>query len=206
MTREESERLRPRGVLGLPAEIRNIIFRILLTHNTPIIARSCNSLKPPWPLISLGLTPSICLVSRATHSEATSILYGENVFQAHPTFLDSCVFSIDPERPILSARCISKIRKWHIRVRLDCDPYYKSEDVAQTFTNAAELEVEVFRASWGMGSYDNLNGFTKIRGVGRARVHGSLEETYASWLEGVMSSAIGAQVESWNEWAVSPQN
>lgn len=148
--------------LDIPAEIPNVVIRLLLTHNASILARSCNNLKPPRP-VSLGLTSSLCLLSRAVHAEAISILYGENIFQAYPTFLTASVFAMDPERPVSSLRCISHIRKWHVRVRLDCDPYYKPAIIAQMFTNAHELEIEVFRASWGIGSYDPVEGFTRMR-------------------------------------------
>ncbi|KAL8696296.1 MAG: hypothetical protein Q9224_002870 [Gallowayella concinna] len=105
---------------------------------------------------------------------------------------------MDPSRPVISQRCVSQIRKWHVRVRLDCDPYYEAEVVAQTFTNALELEIEVFRASWDLGSYDALEGFTKVRGVGRAFVHGSIRYTYAFWLQDVMKSNIGTQAKTSN--------
>ncbi|KAL9603044.1 MAG: hypothetical protein Q9219_001408 [cf. Caloplaca sp. 3 TL-2023] len=159
----------PFRFLDLPAEVRNFIFRLLLIHETPIIAYSSHNLKPPKP-VSLGLSPNICLVSRVLYAESSSILYGENTFQAHPTFLANAAFAIDPERAIVSARCISMVRKWHIRVRLDCDSYYEPEDIARMFVGAEDLEIEVFRASWGVGNHDVLNAFSRIRGVTRAKV------------------------------------
>ncbi|KAL9014904.1 MAG: hypothetical protein Q9173_000459 [Seirophora scorigena] len=183
----------PSSFLDLPAEIRNDIFRLLLTHTTPIVARSCNDLKPPQSVSSLGLYPNICLASRAVHAEASWILYGENTFQAHPTFLTSSTFAIDHRRSVHSWRCVEQIRRWHVRVRLDCDPFYTSQVVVETFTGADALEVEVFRASWGMGGYGALEAFTKVRGVRKAKVHGSLETNYAKWLEVVMMRGFGAE-------------
>ena len=69
---------------------------LLLTHNHPVSAHSCHNLKPP-KLVPLSLTSNLCLVSRAVHNEAISILYGENNFQAHPTFFTASVPN-DPAR------------------------------------------------------------------------------------------------------------
>ena len=191
--------------LDLPSEIRNFIFRLLLTHSTPIVAHGSHDLKPPKP-VSLGLSPSICLVSRTLHAESISILYGENTFQAHPTFLTNAAFAIDPERPVVSCRCVSQIRRWHIRARLDCDSFYEPELVAQMFTGANELEIEVFRASWGVGSYDVLLSFAKVRGVKRAKVHGSVGNDFARWLESAIMSRTGAAVEGWVDETVGSQD
>ncbi|KAI4192445.1 MAG: hypothetical protein LQ350_008649 [Teloschistes chrysophthalmus] len=180
----------------LPAELRIVILRLLLTYTTPIIAYSCNDLRAPQPF-RLDIHPNISLASRALHAEANAILYGENTFQAHPTYLTSRAFAMNPHQPVLSSHCISHIKKWHVRVRLDVDPYYSSAEVAQTFSNMAEVEVEVFRASWGLGTYDALEGFTKVRGVARARVHGSLANKYARWLEQAMMSPPGTEIEEW---------
>ena len=101
---------------------------------------------------------------------------------------------MDPGRTVTSKLCVGMIRRFHIRVRLDCDPYFVMEDVKRVFSGAEELEVEVFRASWGCGGYGSLDGFTEVRGVKRARVKGSVETEFARWLEGVMESQFGAEV------------
>ncbi|KAL8829982.1 MAG: hypothetical protein Q9170_005939 [Blastenia crenularia] len=184
----------PLSFLDLPAEIRNFIFGLVLIHKTPIVALGSHTLKPPRP-VSLDLSPNVCLVSHAVYDESSSILYGENTFQAHPTFLTCSVFAIDPRKRIDSSRCISKIHKWHVRARLDCDPYHSPEVISWMFTGALELEMEVFRASWGTGTYDVLDAFAKVRNVRRAKVHGSVGDKYARWLEGVMMSEIGAEID-----------
>ncbi len=84
-------------------------------------------------------------------------------------------------------------------MRLDCDLFYEAGTVLETFNNADELEVEVFRASWGIGGYNALDPFTKVRGVRRAKVHGSLWTRYARWLEKTMMSGSGTQVDLWSE-------
>ncbi|KAL8869041.1 MAG: hypothetical protein Q9174_004569 [Haloplaca sp. 1 TL-2023] len=183
----------PFHFLELPAELREIILRLLLIHETPIIAHACYHLKPPGKVL-LGLTPAICRVSRAVHAEAIAILYSKNVFQAHPTFLATWPFAMDHQRPVLSGQCASQIKRWHVRIRVDVDPFYQAADVVRTFTGMDEVEIEVFRASWAIGTYEALEGFIKIRGVRRAKVHGSLGKKYARWLEGVMMSPVGAEI------------
>jgi len=178
--------------LDLPGEIRNQILRLLLTHSTPIITRSANQLAPPKPT-PLGLSLGILLTSWRTYYEGLSILYAENTFQAHPSYLISMLFAMDPTLTVASHH-VSMIRRFHIRVRLDCDPYYKPEAVQAVFTGADQLEVEVFRASWGIGGYESLDGFMGIRGVGRARVHGSVGKKFARWLEECMQSREGEEV------------
>ena len=67
----------------------------------------------------------------------------------------------------------------------------------RAFEGAERLEVEVFRASWGLGGYEALEGYAGVRGVGRARVWGSVGRGFARWLEGVMEEGVGSVVEAW---------
>lgn len=82
-------------------------------------------------------------------------------------------------------------------MRLDCDTFYKKEDVKRVFDGADVLEVEVFRSSWGVGGYEALEGYRGVRGVRRARVHGSLPALTARWLEECMQSVGEETVEGW---------
>ena len=79
-------------------------------------------------------------------------------------------------------------------MRLDCDPYYAAGDVKNCFDGCDILEVEVFRSSWGIGGYDSLEGFWSVRGVKKARVHGSVGKGFARWLEDCMTSRVGVDV------------
>lgn len=74
------------------------------------------------------------------------------------------LFALDPARTVNSVVCLNLIRRFHIRVRLDCDTFYKKEDVGRVFDGADVLEVEVFRSSWGVGGYEALEGFRDVRG------------------------------------------
>ena len=108
------------------------------------------------------------------------------MFQAHPTFLTDSTFALDPSRPIGNAQLIAQIRRFHIRVRLDCDPYYKPEAVRKTFSGLDDLQIEIFRSSFGLCGYEALDGFLGVRGVSRARVYGSVDPIYARRLEELM--------------------
>jgi len=177
-----------------PVEIRLQILRLLLIHPTAIITRSANKLAPPYP-VALNLHPNILLVSKRIYFEGYPVLYQENTFQAHPQILKLSVFAIDPARTINAAHCIALIRRWHVRVRLDCDPYYKPETVKMSFDGVEELEIEVFRSSWGIGGYESLEGFVSVRGVRRAKVRGSVGKGFASRLEKVMQMPAGLPIE-----------
>ena len=91
------------------------------------------------------------------------------MFQAHPSLLTAKLYALDPSRPVTAPRCVSYICRFHVKVRLDVDPFFKGEVVGRSFSGAQRLVVEVFRASWGVGGYEALEGFARVRGVGRAR-------------------------------------
>lgn len=188
----------PFPILDLPTEIRLQILSHVLSHSTPIITSSASNLAPPSPT-PLGLSPSILCTSSQLHVEGLPILYGANTFQAHPQLLTQSIFALDPTRRITAARCIGFIKRWHVRVRLDCDPYYTTDTVAEAFSGCEELEVEVFRASWGIGGYGALEGFRGVRDVRRAKVHGSVGRRFARWLEVAMESGERGVVEGWEE-------
>lgn len=65
------------------------------------------------------------------------------------------------------------------------------------FEGAECLEVEVFRASWAIGGYEALEGYEGVRGVGKARVFGSVGWGFARWLEGCMEGRVGEVREGW---------
>ena len=71
--------------------------------------------------------------------------------------------------------------------------------VHEAFDGVDELEVEVFRASYEAGCYRALDGYAGVRGVRRARVHGSIEPEYARWLERCMMSKRGETVSTFEE-------
>ena len=132
----------PFPFLSLPSELRNNIYRLLLTSSSPEIASSPNILLTRTSNALLNIHPALLLTCRQINAEATSILYAENRFQAHPTWLTDMTFALDPGRPIVSTRCVGMIRRWHLRVRLDCDAYYGSERLVKAFSGCEEMQIE----------------------------------------------------------------
>ncbi|KAF9641073.1 hypothetical protein BFW01_g12879 [Lasiodiplodia theobromae] len=91
-------------------------------------------------------------------------------------------------RPILHAGVVAQIRNWHISVRLDADPYFNAAEVTAAFSNADSLEVECWQAQFEACDYSVLRLFQDVRGIGRAKVSGSVGYGFAHWLELVMES------------------
>lgn len=67
----------------------------------------------------------------------------------------------------------------------------------KVFDGADLLEVEVFRSSWGVGGYEALEGYRDVRGVRKARVHGSLPTLTARWLEACMEGDGEEAADGW---------
>ena len=130
----------------LPGEVRNYILRLLLTHKTPIVARFANQLAPPNPT-SLHLCPHVLLVSRQTYSEGISLLYGENTFQAHPSYLVSILFAMEPGRYITSKLCVAMVRRFHIRPLLQTQRR-RGGVLRRGTTRGGGLSIEL--GSWGI--------------------------------------------------------
>jgi hypothetical protein len=58
----------PASFLGLPSELRNKIYELVVLHQEPI---------NPW---AENLTPGLLRANKAIHSEASSLFYSRNVF------------------------------------------------------------------------------------------------------------------------------
>ncbi|KAJ5050495.1 uncharacterized protein L3040_002375 [Drepanopeziza brunnea f. sp. 'multigermtubi'] len=98
---------------------------------------------------------------------------------------------------ISKASLISLIRRFHIRVRLDCDPNFSAKKATESFTGMEELTIEVFQAQFGGSDYEVLTLFEDIRGVKRARVYGSVRAfpEYVGWLQNSMMTPQWQPVE-----------
>lgn len=76
-----------------------------------------------------------------------------------------------------------------MRVRLDAPPPWPATSVTHTFSNADELVLSLWQATFmgGVGA-DALRRFEGVRGVRRGRVYNAPPgfEGYVAWLEGVM--------------------
>ncbi|EKD19946.1 hypothetical protein MBM_01898 [Drepanopeziza brunnea f. sp. 'multigermtubi' MB_m1] len=173
---------------GLPGEIRNQIYQLLLLVPSPSTPRLLGD--PP-------IYPQILAVCRQVHDEARPILYGCNTFLAHPNLLASMPRLRLYYDTISKASLISLIRRFHIRVRLDCDPNFSAKKATESFTGMEELTIEVFQAQFGGSDYEVLTLFEDIRGVKRARVYGSVRAfpEYVGWLQNSMMTPQWQPVE-----------
>lgn len=184
-------------LLALPAELRNEIYIHLLTSSyVPAIRRiSTRGYVSDYVLPSLRLTPALLRTCRQIYDEALSVLYGHNIFAAHPSLLASLPYLVSPRRPVTSGAGLGKIRKWYISVRLDVDPKFDAEKARIAFSGAEELEIDVFQAMYGSCDFSVLELFNEVRGVGKAKVIGSTGcASYCRWLEQSMMKLEGEEV------------
>ncbi|KAK0728047.1 hypothetical protein B0T26DRAFT_155952 [Lasiosphaeria miniovina] len=144
------------SLLTIPLELRMLIYKELLIY--PPLARQAQRQ-------SRSIHPAILVVCVQTHDEAAPVLYGENVFHAHPAALTAQP-RLEPwfppvvELPSLSSSSSSsstassgsstlaaytRIRRWKVQVNLDFAPDYTRDDVTAAFAGAGELELAVCR-------------------------------------------------------------
>lgn len=196
-------------LLSLPAELRNHIWQYLLVQclqSYPLPAH----LFPEAPESARRRTrfcANILRTCKRINAEGTKILYGENVFLAHPsllTELPSFLLLKNPNRvklpPVLCPRVSKFIRKYFIHLRLDIDPRFSRNQVEESFNGVEELEVEVFQAMYGSCDFGNLQLFEGVRGVGKAVVHGSVGDgRYADWLARTMEQPRDSDATPFSE-------
>ena len=167
--------------LDLPGEIRNQIYHQLLI--LPDISTPRRLGDPP-------LYPRLLEVCRMVHEEGKQILYGSNVFLAHPNLLTGLPRLRLYYDTVRAKPLISLIRRFHIRVRLDCDPNFSATKAENAFSGVEELTVEVFQAQYRSSNYKVLKLFEGVRGIQKASIYGSVTgfPEYVSWLQDAMMS------------------
>lgn len=174
------------SLLSLPLEIRLQIYALLLS-------------LPPYSKHSTHQPPvhaAILLANRLINFEATPLLYS-NTFLAHPSLLSSFPRLRPSYAPVREASALRRIRRFHLVLRLDCDVPCSRHAFAAAFTGLDELVVDVVQAVFlGVGCA-NLRVLEGVRGVHRVTIRGSTTgfEDYIRWLEGVMMSEPGANVD-----------
>ncbi|KAK5017841.1 hypothetical protein LTR60_001759 [Cryomyces antarcticus] len=192
---------RTSSFLLLPAELRNVVYVLVLT--SPYITRlrrlSNRNYCSDYVLPALNLAPLLLATCRQIHAEASPVLYGGNTFAAHPSLLTAWPFLVKSSRPVACPVPAARIRKWYINVRLDTDPQFSAAGARKAFSGADELEIEVFQAQYGSCEYGVLRLFDQVRGVSKARVYGSVKEGFAKWLAGVVTSCEGVPVPVYDE-------
>ncbi|KAG8631558.1 hypothetical protein KVT40_000698 [Elsinoe batatas] len=155
----------------LPFEIRHQIYSYLLLSPSVTMAVVQNTLHP-----------AILSTCRRIHEEAYPSLYSL-VFTAHPTLLTSLPYYLVRHRPV-PPHLGSRIKRWHILVRLDVDLRFTPEQARDAFTGCDELTVEVMQAMYGSCDFAVLGPFEDVRGVRLAKVMGSLGDgRYGDWLQ-----------------------
>jgi hypothetical protein len=113
------------------------------------------------------------------------MLYGDNTFLAHSSLLNGLPRLRLCYDMIKSQRVISLIRKYHLRIRLDCDPAFTWKQTQEAFTGVEELTIEVFESQFGSSDAKVLRLFEGVRGVKEAKIYGSIAAfpEYVPWLE-----------------------
>lgn len=179
-------------LLDLPGEIRNQIYHQLLI---------LPSLSTPKGLNDHLIYPEILQTCRKIYEEAKQILYGCNTFIAHPNLLTDMPRLRKCFSTFSYPSLISMIRRYHIGVRLDCDPNFSAKKAQEAFTGVEELTLEVFQAQFGSSDYKVLKLFEGIRGVQKARIYGSVQAfpDYVDWLERAIMTTEGNSVERFGE-------
>ncbi|KAK6004886.1 hypothetical protein QM012_007665 [Aureobasidium pullulans] len=201
MTSEEDMPQRTPGFLGLPAELRNTIYTLLLkapAHVKQSRRIATRGLCSDYVLPPLDLCPAILRTCRQIHDEAASILYGANQFASHPSLLTALPYLMTPRQPITEGPGRWKIKRWYIYLRLDVDARFTAEQLEQAFSGAEQLEIEYFQPAYGYGDSSTLKLFEGIRGVGLAKVIGGsgCDPEYARSLERMLTSPLDVVVQS----------
>lgn len=208
--------------LSLPEEIRRFVYLELLVsplHPTdkPVARRDLveaytqshsryrsGDPSPPKQAASF-LFPNILASCSFINNEASKILYKENHFCAHPSLLTGMPFFLYESRKLLTPQIVSRraIRRWHLQVRLDCDPRFDAAKLKEAFDGADELSVAASEAMYRSSGLHNLLMFAEIRGVKKTSVTGSVDPRVAQWLERVMRCEEDTPVPSLEEWQSS---
>lgn len=182
----------PWSFLSLPGEIRNQIYNYVFTLPSP---------STPRRLGDRALYPALLSTCSQVHEEGVQILYGQNTYLAHPSLLTGMPRLRPYYDTIFYQSLIALISRYHIRVRLDCDPNFTKEDATEAFSGMEELTVEVTQAQFGSSDFKVLKLFEGVRGVKNARVYGSITgfPEYAQWLEDSMKAGKEDKVISFDK-------
>lgn len=169
--------------LSLPVELRLEIYTLLLLLPT----YSKHTIYP------CSIHGSILRTSRQIHTEASPLLYTKNTFLAHHSLLTSFPRLRQNYLPVKEELAISRIRRFHLLIRLDCDLAYSKEAAAKAFSYMDEVFVDVAQAMFLGAGYENLRVLEGVRGVGKVVIRGSTTgfEGYVDWLRAVMEGEDG---------------
>ncbi|KAM3560796.1 hypothetical protein MY1884_002741 [Beauveria asiatica] len=172
----------------LPAEVRLQIYGYLL-RLPPLTATSTATIDEPR--VSAG----ILRTSRQIHAEAAAVLYGDNVFLAHPSLLADFPRLRRWYTPVCAAAPLPRIRRFHLTLRLDCDPGFDRRRAAAAFAGAEELHIRLVQTFFLSAGKENLATLEDVRGVRGLTIRGSTTgfEKYVEWLARLMRSPPGTK-------------
>ncbi|KAL0779392.1 hypothetical protein CaCOL14_003876 [Colletotrichum acutatum] len=162
--------------LELPCEIRLDIYALLLLIHPPL--DKVNTSSP-----QARLHPAILSTNRQIHTEGTPILYGSNIFLAHAKLLASFPRLRPWYPPVRERSVLPRIHRFHVRLRLDCDPAFDAAAATAAFSGVDELVVEVWQAAFQSADHGALRVFEGVRAVKTVRIYGSItgfEDYHAS--------------------------
>ncbi|EFY93252.1 hypothetical protein MAC_00490 [Metarhizium acridum CQMa 102] len=144
--------------LKLPLELRLQIYALLL-------------LLPPYSRHSIRpvrIHAAVLRASRQIHAEAWPLLYTKNTFLAHPSLLTSFPRLRENYPPVKEQAAVSRIRRFRLLIRLDCDVLFTREEAARALSHMDEVVVDVSQAVFLGAGRENLRVLEGVRGVGRA--------------------------------------
>jgi hypothetical protein len=174
--------------MSLPAELRRQIYDHLLGYP-----------DPPKQGAAHKLDPAILLVSHQINEEATPHLYSYNTFIAHYSLLTSLPRLRAWFPPVVHAQALRRIGRWWVRVRLDTEPQWETEDVTRAFSGMESVVLELWQPMFLGSGPAVLKRFHGVRGIKNAAVVGSTTgfEGYARWLQELMMMPVGFEVSAY---------
>ncbi|KAF2264761.1 hypothetical protein CC78DRAFT_218702 [Lojkania enalia] len=185
----------------LPPELRNKIYEMLLCpdaikpHALPHFRQDLSVRGFNQTCSSTMLHPAILSTCKRAAEEAEPLLYAQNIFHAHPSLLTALPHFSSPSKPVLYPAVTSKIRRWQVTLRLDTDPRFSYDDAAKSFSGAEYLEIRVWQSQFEAADWGVLKLFAGVRGVGVARVGGSIDGEIARALERCMMKTAGDEAD-----------
>lgn len=168
----------------LPMELRIQIYEELLCMNTINPKHLAEYDYRPYEAGMLH--PAILSTCHKIHDEAVDLLYTPHIFCAHPSLLTSLPHLTTPAKPVLFPAVLSKIKRWHLSIRLDTDPRFTTAQATAAFSGAEFLDIRVWQSMYDGVDCSVLKLFMGVRGVKIARVGGSANKELARWLESRM--------------------
>jgi len=168
----------PFPFLSLPPEIRNKIYRYLLTRAGPI--RSPH--RPRQYARPSNVQPCILATSRQIHNEAVRILYQENSLEI---YVSDAVY--------MPAAHVELVERWSVLLDVGMVTRARVEELVARLGRVSELRVEipwkVTPARMHMVKVKRLmEPFRRLRGVGRVEFVGCMKPWAAIDLKRLMES------------------